>query len=52
MIMKIKIFSNVNIRLLEREVNEFLQGKKVVEVKLSPGPSDSEAMNALVLYED
>ena len=50
--MKIKIFTNVNIRQLEKEVNEFIQNKKVVKIKMSPGPSESEAMNVLVLYEE
>lgn len=50
--MKIKIFTNVNVRLLEKEVNEFIHTKKVVKIKLSPGPAESEAMNILVLYED
>lgn len=50
--MKIKIFTNVNIRQLEKEANEFIRDKKVVKIKMSPGPAESEAMNVLVLYED
>ena len=50
--MKIKIFTNVNVRQWEKDLNEFIQGKKVVKIKMSPGPAESEAINVLVLYED
>ncbi|MDO8642339.1 MAG: hypothetical protein Q7R76_01975 [Candidatus Woesearchaeota archaeon] len=50
--MKIKMFSNVNVRMLEKDVNEFVQHKKIVDIKMCPGPSESEAMNVLVMYEE
>ena len=53
--MKIKLFSNVNVRLLEKEINEFIQSigdMKIVDIKICPGPAESEAMNVMVMYED
>ncbi len=48
--MKVKIFSGVNSQVLEDQVNEFITGKKVVDIKLTPGAAESEAMHVLVMW--
>jgi hypothetical protein len=50
--MKVKIFGGVNSKVLEEQVNAFIADKKVIDVKLTPGAAESEAMHVLVMWEE
>lgn len=47
--MKIKLFSNVNIEILEKEVNAFLATVTVIDVKFSTTDNYNDIM---VIYDE
>lgn len=55
--MEIKIFGGTDIFELEREANEFIKDKKVVDIKVSQSSVETytkqkPAITLVVLYED
>ena len=50
--MKVKFFSARYLYMLEDEVNEFIKGKKVINISMTTEAKHFESYTCVILYEE